>query len=250
MGPFRHAAARVHIRREAEGRSGPRRRRRPGGRIGQRDGLGWGDGLELGGGRIGHPLGRPSTADARGGGCLRGGQKAGEVAVGPGSSVAVRTPDDRLVRAASSARGDDRPRRCHHPGVAFRVARFFLGRGARFGPGDHAPHLRTDVVLHALAVTQGGTVDRNRSEHLQNAVDQQPAAAAGVKRIDRVQHIGLFETDEMLHQLQIGKPVLQRVHVAGLVIRQGFATRLGQQFGLRRRLSHRKGRLEARDDGR
>ncbi len=108
---------------------------------------------------------------------------------------------------------------------------FLFWRGAALGPGHHAFHLRAEVVLRALLVAQVRAVDADSREDLQDGVDEDPAAAAGLEGVERVEHVALLEADEVRDEVGVHVLVAQDVDVAGLGVGEGFAAGLREEVG-------------------
>lgn len=119
----------------------------------------------------------------------------------------------------------------HRPAMRARMLGFFFRRGTDFGPGDDTLHLRADVVLHAFGVANVRVVDGDGGEDLEDAVNEEPAAATGFEGVQVVDEVVLLEFDEVLHEVHAHVVVAEDVDVAGFRVGEGLAAGLGNVFG-------------------
>lgn len=150
---------------------------------------------------------------------------------GARAAVAELAPDNRLVRARSRLHDRRTPRARGDPAVRARMVGFLFWRGTALGPGHHAFHLRAEVVLRAFLVAQVRAVDADGREDLQDGVDEDPAAAAGLEGVEGVEHVALLEADEVRDEVGVHVLVAQDVDVAGLSVGEGFAAGLREEVG-------------------
>ena len=118
-----------------------------------------------------------------------------------------------------------------NPAVAAFMFRFFFRRSATLGPWDNTLHLRAKVVLGAFFVAQVGAIDGHGGEDLEDAVDENPAASAGLERIKRFDLVALFEADEVCDKVGVHVLVAEGVDVAGFGVGEGFAPGLSEDVG-------------------
>lgn len=111
------------------------------------------------------------------------------------------------------------------------MLRLFFGRGAALGPGDDAFHLRAEVVLGAFLVAQVGTVDGDGGEDLEDAVDEDPAAASRFEGVEGFDLVGLFEADKVCDQVGVHVLVAEGVDVGGFGVGEGLFPGLGEDVG-------------------
>lgn len=147
------------------------------------------------------------------------------------AAVAELAPDDRFVRTHSRLHDRWTPRARDDPAVRTGMLGFLFWRGAALGPGHGALHLRAEMILRALLVAQVRAVDADGREHLQDTVDEDPAAATGFERVERVEHVALLEADEVRNEVGVHVLVAQDVDVAGLGVGEGFAAGLRKDVG-------------------
>ncbi len=147
-----------------------------------------------------------------------------------GAAVAELAPDDGFVGARAGFRGRGSPGGGDGPTVGTHVACFLFARGTGLAPRDDAFHLRVEVVLRAVFVAEIGTVDGDGGKNLEDAVDEDPAAAASLVWVDGLDHVALFEADEVGHEVRVHVMVTKDVDVGSFAIGDRLAAGLSQNL--------------------